>query len=1034
MVSAEPLIVVHIVTFGHAATIAACLKSVLLQRKDVRLQLLVTDNHSPDNTVEVIREVINQEISSGSPATDPTQLSSIELVENDKNLGFSLAHNHGLQTALQRGAQYVLVLNPDVRLEESALARLVNALRKDPLAGTACPKLFRADSNLQPVMPKTLDASGMYITKELRHFDRGSEQHDHGQYDEEAYVFGGSGACLLLKREFILDAALGNTPLELFDNSFFAYREDADLAWRGTLLGWRCRYVPSAIGHHQRVVLPERRAKLSPRLNALGVQNRFLLQLNNFSLSNNASCLLPTSLRNIVVLGAVLLKERTSLPALRQVLRFSPKALRQHRALLKRQRITPGEAAFWFQRTPTTLPILKDSPQEILHSLTIIIVNYNSGPRLAHCLESIQNALMRLSSQLFVSVAIVDNASSDSSMKEAELAFAKNPTFQFRHLATNLGFSGAINHAALHAATDALLILNPDILLSSDCLEGLAHTLGRYPKLGALAPILEDKTGQKQLAFSARAFPTLGQTLLDLFLLDHLFVKNPWTTSYHLENSLLSHAYLTQEQPQALIPHYPMNQPMLVPQPPASCLLVRTSAFRAINGFDTGFWPAWFEDVDFCRRLSAAGWHVAITNQVTATHEGGYSAKTLGPSEFAKLWYRNLLYYWKKHGSRLQYIALRLLLPLALILRSALALITSFLVRTSSNEDKNDQRKLAGTLFRLALFGWAANPDSQQQMSKLKQVFQTTRRSNTLGSNMLGSNMLGSNTLRRGVQFCRRKLSPIYHRLPLLQRLRQHLRRTLKKHPSQIVNHSSYLTLLPPQAQLTDHSLTLIENKDWRTHFSQKLNGLGLEIGALHRPMTSHAGMRIHYADRLSVKDLRMHYPELNSVSLVEPDILDDAETLSTIADHSYDFLIAAHLIEHLRNPIFALKNWCRVVKQHGLIYLVVPDKRYTFDLPRPRTTIEHLILDYERPSPTRDFEHFLDYASFVGKQSGNAAIAEAHSLSTRNYSIHFHVFLPEDILNLLSWFNTHVSPIQIIEGPCKAPNSDEFHLLLQRV
>lgn len=1008
--SAEPLIVVHIVTFGHAATIATCIKSVLLQKNDVHLQLIITDNHSPDNTVEVIREIINQETFS---TDDPTENNSIELIENNTNLGFSLAHNHGLQTALQRGAQYVLVLNPDVRLEESALARLASALRDDPLAGTACPKLLRADSRLQPVTPQTFDATGMYITKELRHFDRGSEQHDHGQYDEAAYVFGGSGACLMLKREFILDAALSfptNKPLELFDNSFFAYREDADLAWRGTLLGWRCRYVPSAVGYHQRVVLPERRSKLSPRLNALGVQNRFLLQFNNFSFAINASCLLPTLLRNTIVLGAVLLKERTSLPALRHVLRHTHKALRQRKALLKRVRITPGEAASWFQPTPTTLPLLSDSgtgdsgtesPDEILRSLTMIIVNYNSGSRLLQCLDSIQNALMRLSSQLFVTVAIVDNASSDSSMADAELTFAKNPAFQFRRLATNLGFSGAINHAVLHtiphavpdAQTDALLILNPDILLDSDCIEGLAQTLGRYPKLGALAPILEDKTGQKQLAFSARAFPTLGQTLLDLFLLDHLFPKNPWTKSYHLENSLLAQAYLTQQQPHGLTPHYPSNRPMLVPQPPASCLLVRTTAFQSINGFDTNFWPAWFEDVDFCQRLRSAGWYSAITNNVVAIHEGGYSAKTLGPSEFAKLWYRNFLYYWKKHGSKLEYFTLRLLLPLALILRSALALTTSFLVKANHDEHQKDQRKLARTLLELA-----ANPSSQQQMSKFKQLVQTT--------------------LRRGFQFIRRGLSPFYHRLPFLQRFRG----SLKNPSSQTIHASSYLKLLPPQAQLTDHSLTLIENKDWRTHFSQKLGGLGLELGALHRPMSSHSTSLHSATSHSATSHSGMQLPYVDHL---------EAEALSTISDHSYDFLIAAHLIGHLRNPILALKNWCRVLKKNGLIYLVVPDKRYTFDLPRPRTTIEHLILDYERPSSTRDFEHFLDYSCFVGKHSGNAALAEAHSLSARNYSIHFHVFLPEDILNLLSWFNTNVSPIQIIEGPCKAPTSDEFHLLL---
>jgi SAM-dependent methyltransferase len=226
--------------------------------------------------------------------------------------------------------------------------------------------------------------------------------------------------------------------------------------------------------------------------------------------------------------------------------------------------------------------------------------------------------------------------------------------------------------------------------------------------------------------------------------------------------------------------------------------------------------------------------------------------------------------------------------------------------------------------------------------------------------------------------------------------------------------------------------LAVEEERDWRVHFTSRLTGQGLEIGALHSPMIKHPRMRVEYVDRLSVSELRAQYPELAGHELVEPDILADGETLEGVPDGKYDFLIASHVLEHMRNPLRALESWCRVVRPGGLIYLPVPDKRFTFDERRPRTTLEHLIADYRAPSPQRDFEHFLDYAAYVNGQSGDEAIAEARRLVEVDYSIHFHVFVPEDVVGLLEWFAKNVRPIEVVEGPAAAPRSHEFHLLVR--
>lgn len=235
-----------------------------------------------------------------------------------------------------------------------------------------------------------------------------------------------------------------------------------------------------------------------------------------------------------------------------------------------------------------------------------------------------------------------------------------------------------------------------------------------------------------------------------------------------------------------------------------------------------------------------------------------------------------------------------------------------------------------------------------------------------------------------------------------------------------------------PQASVIETNLQRLEVHDWRTHFSSQLEGKGLEIGPLHRPMVKHDRMHVEYIDRCTVAQLREHYPELNDLPLVEPDIIGDAETLEPIADATYDFLISAHVIEHMKNPLGSLEQWCRVVKPGGKIYMIVPDKRVIFDKHRVRTTLPHIILDYLRPSADRDYEHYLDYAIHVHNQHGLDAIAEADRLIRTDYSIHFHVFIPTDVIRLIEWFSANVRPLRIVEGPSMAPGSDEFHFMLE--
>ena len=185
---------------------------------------------------------------------------------------------------------------------------------------------------------------------------------------------------------------------------------------------------------------------------------------------------------------------------------------------------------------------------------------------------------------------------------------------------------------------------------------------------------------------------------------------------------------------------------------------------------------------------------------------------------------------------------------------------------------------------------------------------------------------------------------------------------------------------------------------------SQYLSGVGIEIGALCNPLLVPKDVSVRYVDRLSIEGLRKHYPELNDVELVNIDIIADGEHLEVIDDATQDFVIANHFIEHCANPILTINNMLRVLKKSGILFIALPDKRQCFDVDRPETTFEHLMKDYiEGPDWSRK-AHFEEWSRLVNKVSDDCEVKEnVASLMEMDYSIHYHVFTPDTILEFFS-------------------------------
>jgi len=332
---------VIIVTWNSAPFLRRCLAALSAQTYP-EVALIHIDNASEDDSIALVRECYPR----------------ARQIANDSNRGFSAAVNQGVRLA---HGEFVFLLNPDAFLEPDYVAKLVAALTGG--IGMATGTLLQAETKL-------VDSKGIRMTRSGRHFDIDQGMRDEGSrglavsqsrgaslsatqprdpataQPRNREVFGVSGAAALYSMSFINEVTIGG---EFLDEDFFTFREDADVAWRGQLLGWRAIHVPDAVAHHVRTVTPEKRRSLPAVTNMHGVKNRFLLRLKNEGLYlaiRNAPFELT---RDLVAIAATLTIERSSLPALTWLWKNRRRIMEKRRAIQSRRRVSDRQLAGWFR-------------------------------------------------------------------------------------------------------------------------------------------------------------------------------------------------------------------------------------------------------------------------------------------------------------------------------------------------------------------------------------------------------------------------------------------------------------------------------------------------------------------------------------------------------------------------------------------------------------------------------------------------------------------------------------------------------------
>jgi N-acetylglucosaminyl-diphospho-decaprenol L-rhamnosyltransferase len=271
------------------------------------------------------------------------------------------------------------------------------------------------------------------------------------------------------------------------------------------------------------------------------------------------------------------------------------------------------------------------SPKQV----AISIVNWNTREQLRRCLSALRDALRGIDGE----VCVVDNASSDGS---AEMVRREFPEVRLFALDENLGFAGGNNVVLRRTTAEYVLILNPDVEVSSEALTGMLEFLDHNPDTAAVAPLLVGQDG-KPHTYLYRRFPTLTQVLLFWTAFGLVARQVPVLRRNYAEHDIAG------------------AEPIPVDQLPGAAILLRSSVVHQVGEWDADYF-IWFEDVDWCYRVRQAGHQLYVLPDARVRHEGGASFRSWSMQKRVYQFYRTFFRFLCKHRlDKLQRVALNVL-------------------------------------------------------------------------------------------------------------------------------------------------------------------------------------------------------------------------------------------------------------------------------------------------------------------------------------------------------------------------------------
>jgi N-acetylglucosaminyl-diphospho-decaprenol L-rhamnosyltransferase len=280
--------------------------------------------------------------------------------------------------------------------------------------------------------------------------------------------------------------------------------------------------------------------------------------------------------------------------------------------------------------------------------ISIIVVNWNSGQLLQHCVQSL------LRNAAGCQIVVVDNASTDSSLLFAESIHSTDLSILRNR--QNDGFAAGNNLGWQQSSGDRILFLNPDTECLPESVSCLEHTLAVDSAVWAAGGHLLSPSGTSQTDFNVRVFPSLGNVAADMLLVDGIWPANRKRKARHAADACNA---------------------IDVDQPAGACLMVARAALETVGGFDEEFRPAWFEDVDLCRRICNSGGRIQYQPKARFLHHGGYSLDRMPRQDFLEIFHTNQIRYFRKHYGLRAALRVQRLIVAGLILRSGLSIVFS---------------------------------------------------------------------------------------------------------------------------------------------------------------------------------------------------------------------------------------------------------------------------------------------------------------------------------------------------------------------
>lgn len=255
-----PKVTINLLGWNSKKYLKNALASALSQDYP-NFEVVFIDNGSSDGSVDFVRKSFPR----------------IEIINNQKNLGYAEGHNIGIQAA---SGEYIICMNPDIILEADFVSRAIKIMQKDDRIGVLGGKLYRM--NAAGAKTKIIDSTGLKIFKSRRVIDRGNGEIDQNQYNHLEQVFGISGALPVFRKKALEDIQING---EYFDRDFENYKEDIDLCWRLNLYGWKCVYSPSAVAYHERAAGSGEKMSLK---NMLALKKGHSFRAKYFSFKNQS--------------------------------------------------------------------------------------------------------------------------------------------------------------------------------------------------------------------------------------------------------------------------------------------------------------------------------------------------------------------------------------------------------------------------------------------------------------------------------------------------------------------------------------------------------------------------------------------------------------------------------------------------------------------------------------------------------------------------------------------------------------------------